>query len=91
MHTKLTLRMEAQLIDQAKLYARQQGKSLSGMVADYFSQLGAPLGVSATAGVGSRPITARLRGALMSNPSAVDTVDAVDEALYRDYLESKHQ
>ena len=36
MQTKLTLRLESELIEQAKKYAKQQGKSLSQIVADYF-------------------------------------------------------
>ena len=36
MQTKLTLRLESQLIEQAKEHAKQQGKSLSQIVADYF-------------------------------------------------------
>lgn len=39
MHTKLTLRMDADLIQQAKQYAKQHHKSLSEMVADHFAQL----------------------------------------------------
>ncbi len=36
MQTKLTLRLEDELIQQAKEHAKQQGKSLSQVVADYF-------------------------------------------------------
>ena len=36
MQTKLTLRLESELIKQAKVHAKQQGKSLSQIVADYF-------------------------------------------------------
>ena len=36
MQTKLTLRLESELIEQAKAHAKQQGKSLSQIVADYF-------------------------------------------------------
>jgi len=36
MQTKLTLRLEGELIEQAKKHAKQQGKSLSQIVADYF-------------------------------------------------------
>jgi hypothetical protein len=39
MATKLTLRMDEQLIKQAKDYARQSGKSLSKLVADFFALL----------------------------------------------------
>jgi hypothetical protein len=36
MNTKLTLTLEKQVIDQAKKYAADQGKSLSEMVESYF-------------------------------------------------------
>lgn len=39
MQTKLTLRLEDELIEQAKIYAKQSGKSVSQLVADYFLQL----------------------------------------------------
>lgn len=39
MQNKLTLRMEESLINQAKVYAKQHGKSLSQIVADYFQLL----------------------------------------------------
>jgi hypothetical protein len=39
MATKLTLRMDEQLIKLAKNYARQSGKSLSKLVADFFAIL----------------------------------------------------
>lgn len=39
MQTKLTLRMDEDIINSAKSFAGEQGKSLSKMVADYFSLL----------------------------------------------------
>ena len=39
MMTKLTLRLEETLIEQAKAYAKRRGKSLSQVVADYFTHL----------------------------------------------------
>ena len=39
MQIKLTLRLEKALIEKAKLYAEQSGKSVSQMVADYFEAL----------------------------------------------------
>ena len=35
MHTKLTLRIDEDLIKRAKTYSRQTGKSVSQLVADY--------------------------------------------------------
>jgi hypothetical protein len=37
--TKLTLRLDEELIRRAKVFARRRGKSVSQMVADYFSAL----------------------------------------------------
>jgi hypothetical protein len=39
MATKLTLRMDERLIKQAKAYAKQSGKSVSKLVADFFALL----------------------------------------------------
>ncbi len=36
MQTKLTLRLDQELVDKAKFYAAEHGKSVSQMVADYF-------------------------------------------------------
>lgn len=40
MTTKLILRMDKTLVAKAKHEARRRGKSVSGMVADYFAALG---------------------------------------------------
>ena len=42
MQTKLTLRLDDRLIRDAKHHARQSGKSLSQMVAEYFSAVTSP-------------------------------------------------
>ncbi|MFH1051222.1 MAG: DUF6364 family protein, partial [bacterium] len=39
MQTKLTVRLEDELINRAKSVAEEQGKSLSKMVSDYFMAL----------------------------------------------------
>jgi len=39
MQTKLTLRLEDSLIQEAKIYAKQHDKSLSQVVSDYFQAL----------------------------------------------------
>jgi len=79
MQTKLTLRLEEQLIEQAKEYAAHTGKSVSQIVADYFKLLTSekhkPLPPSA-------PITQSLRGLLKGSK--------LDEKDYRKYLEEKH-
>lgn len=39
MQTKLTLRLERELIEQAKAFAKRRGKPVSQLVADYFAAL----------------------------------------------------
>ena len=39
MNTKLTLSLEKDIIDQAKIYAKGTGRSLSEMVENYFKNL----------------------------------------------------
>jgi hypothetical protein len=79
MQTKLTLRIEDQLIEQAKSYAARAGKSVSQIVADYFKLLTSEKvkAVSTAA-----PITQSLRGLLRESE--------LDEKDYEKYLEEKH-
>ena len=42
MHTKLTLRLEEGLVQRAKSFAKKTGKSVSRIVADYFTILELP-------------------------------------------------
>ncbi|MDA8414696.1 MAG: DUF6364 family protein [Desulfobacteraceae bacterium] len=80
MQTKLTLRLEDRLIEQAKSYAARTGKSVSQLVADYFSLLtsGKPPHKQPVT-----PIAASLRGVLRGAQ--------LDEEDYRNYLEEKHR
>jgi hypothetical protein len=78
MQTKLTLRLEEQLIEQAKSYAAQAGKSVSQIVAEYFKLLTTQkVKVNAPA----TPITQSLRGVLRESKQ--------DEKDYKTYLEEK--
>ncbi|HGG59437.1 MAG TPA: antitoxin [Gammaproteobacteria bacterium] len=77
MQTKLTLRLEDELIQQAKSYARKHGKSLSQVVADYFGVLTEPHTKNAPP-----PITRSLIGVIES--SDVDVED------YKRHLEEKY-
>lgn len=77
MNTKLTLRLDDELIDRAKRHSARSGKSVSKLVADYFSLIdeGAP----------APAVTARvrsLRGVLAGSDA--------DEREYRRHLEEKH-
>ncbi len=81
MHTKLTLRLEEQLIQSAKAHALASGKSVSQMVAEYFSLLGSPRGTQPL----PQPIAprvAKLKGVLKGT--------AADREDYRRYLEEKY-
>jgi len=79
MQTKLTLRLEDHLIEQAKSYAAHAGKSVSQIVAEYFKLL-------TSQNVGKRSpatsITQSLRGLLREAK--------LDEKDYKKYLEEKH-
>ena len=78
MQTKLTLRLDDQIVRDAKRYARATGKSLSQMVAEYFSTI-----TSSEAASGElTPTVSRLEGALAGTK--------VDRDDYRAYLEGKH-
>ena len=98
MSTKLTLRLDAGLIDQAKTYAHEQDRSLSQLVADYFTRLTVASQAAAIAKVpkastGSRfgPITTGLRGALRQpSGSAKLKKAAVSRRDYRAHLEEKY-
>ncbi|MBT1071185.1 DUF6364 family protein [Pelotalea chapellei] len=79
MQTKLTLRLEDQLIEQAKSYAAQAGKSVSQIVAEYFKLLTSQK-INPTPP--STPITQSLRGLLRDSK--------LDEKDYKKYLEEKH-
>ena len=80
MHTKLTLRIEEELIERAKSYARQSGKSVSQLVSDYLELLPQP---EARPKRTMTPIVKSLRGALAGS--------GLDEQDYRRHLEEKHR
>ncbi len=61
MQTKLTLRLDEDLIERAKRYGKRTGRSVSQMVADYFALLEEDL---VDDGGQLTPIVGSLRGAL---------------------------
>mgnify|MGYP000563164095 CR=1 FL=1 len=77
MQTKLTLRVEDSLIQQAKDYAREHDKSLSQIVADYFKAL-----TESKQKLENAPITQSLIGMLSDSE--------VDEGDYKRHLEDKY-
>lgn len=76
--TKLTLRLERDLIERAKKIARRRGKSVSKMVADYFRALEAEHKEDQDLA----PLTRSLQGILRDSP--------LDERDHRKHLEEKH-
>jgi len=77
MQTKLTLRMESELIEHAKQHAKQQGKSLSQIVADYFAVFTQDKDQKNTA-----PVTKSLVGVLKES--------GLDQESYKKHLEEKY-
>ncbi len=80
MRTKLTLRLDEELIARAKEHAKKTGRSVSQMVADYFALLESSSG---NTGAALPPVVQELRGVLAG-------ADAHEED-YLKYLEEKHQ
>ena len=76
MQTKLTLRLEEELIGVAKEFARSRGKSVSRIVSDYFALLGR--------GRDGPDISPRVR----SMKGSLQGANAED---YRRYLEDKYR
>jgi len=81
MHTKLTLRLDGSLIARAKKYARHNRKSISRMVADYFTAIENPRSnLSGKRRMG--PVSSRLCGSLKGAK--------LDENAYKRHVESKY-
>ncbi len=79
MHTKLTLRLDDELINRAKSYAKKSGKSVSQIVAGYFSLLDAESGKEES---DFTPLVRSLKGLLKDAK--------VSEKDYHKYLEEKY-
>ena len=78
MNTKLTLRLDEEVIRRAKSYSREVDKPVSRLVEDYFVALTAPRKPRRELS----PIVSRLRGSLAGAQ--------VDESDYRRHLLEKH-
>ena len=78
MQTKLTLRLDDQLIRRAKTYAQRSGKSVSELVADMFRQLKHDIPPPREL----TPATRSLAGALKGSPPTRDD--------HRQHLVDKH-
>lgn len=80
MQTKLTLRLDEDLINQGKIYAQKKGISLSRLVAEYFKLL---TGEKSEKRKIDAPVTKSLRGLLHGSDVGLND--------YHRYLEEKHK
>ena len=78
MNTKLTLRMDEELIASAKAYSEKTGKSISRIVADLFEMI---KNEKFNQDYQFSPIVRSLKGVMKKNE--------IDENDYKDYLEKK--
>jgi len=84
MQTKLTLRIEDELIERAKSYSQKTGKSVSQLVADYIKMLPEPgRARSEKTEKTLPPIVRSLKGSLRGAK--------IEEEDYRRHLEEKHR
>lgn len=81
MQTKLTLRLDDDLILRTKARARRLGKSISQLVAEYFELLSAE---DREVEENETPLVRSLRGCLKGGASS-------DEADYQRFLEEKYR
>lgn len=78
MQTKLTLRLDDRLVARAKAHARRTGRSVSRIVADYFSMLND----ESADQISFPPLVAKLKGSLSGS--------GLDEEDYHDHLAEKY-
>ena len=79
MQTKLTLRLEDDLINKVKILARKRGKSLSRIVAEYFSYITSE---EFSGQADLPPFVKSLYGSLAK--------EKLDESDYKKFLEKKY-
>lgn len=79
MQTKLTLRLDDNLVRKAKNHARRKGTSVSRMIADYFQLIQSD---KEERKIRSAPLTASLQGLMRQS--------VLDEKGYKKYLEGKY-
>lgn len=80
MQTTLTIQLDRTLIVHAQNYAKQQGKTVSQLIAEYFARLETPQETSQREPL--PPITQSLAGVLHGT--------ALDETDYKIHLEEKY-
>ncbi|MDA3941290.1 MAG: DUF6364 family protein [Spirochaetia bacterium] len=85
METKLTLSLDKEIIEQAKMYAKKQKTSLSNMVENYFYYLTADKTVKDVKNIEKSPITDKLLGSVKID--MFDTDKFKEEYLVEKYLD----
>jgi hypothetical protein len=86
METKLTLRMDEEIIQAAKNYAQRQGISLSKLVADYLRMISAKANSARSkTAFKPTPILSEITGVLRKTSRRKDLREE-----YHDYLEKKY-
>jgi len=81
MQTKLTLSVDDRLIQQAKIYAKANGKSVSQIVTEFFTVLSSKS--EETMATDLKPVTSKLLGCMSGS--------VLDESDYKDHLLSKYK
>ena len=82
MNTKLTLTMDPMIIEQAKKYAKQQGRSLSDLIENYLKAVVMPV---EEAKLDLPPTVKSLKGAFKL-PADFDYKKGITDALTEKYL-----
>lgn len=94
MNTKLTLRMDENLIAEAKAYAAKEGRSLSDLIAGYLARLAEAKKAEQAKAYPATTATTATTGALKPRRSSFYGLMAdskLDESHYYAYLEQKHK
>jgi len=82
MATKLTVKLDDEVIKKAKRYAQKNNRSLSKLVEDYFRKLSQPL---PDEDIEITPLVQKLRGAFKTKKT-IDPAKAYAEHLTKKYL-----
>jgi hypothetical protein len=98
MKTKLTLRLDEDVIDRAKAYAAARGTSVSGLVEDYFRLVavevggdgGPPSGAAPDWREGLPPVVRALLGSAVGPGTDGLREDGAAEAAYGEYRMRKY-
>jgi hypothetical protein len=81
MNTKLTLKLDSQIIDQAKIYAKAKNTSLSGLIENYLQKLTNPKKKKESV----TPLVKSLSGVITLSS------DKSDKKEYADFLTKKYK